>query len=105
MSRRYVFHINNILVTLCYLGLVSFGPQIHKDKDQVYIFIHQLASVMDTTSSEPGYYTISPEQDYSWRFHMLNSMFDVHNYWLDMKTVCLNTPLGSSYIFCFTLKC
>ncbi|KAG1697687.1 60S acidic ribosomal protein P0 [Nymphon striatum] len=94
MSRRYIFHITEILSKLSFMGLVSFGPQIHKDKDQVYIYVHRKASVLDTRNSDPGHYTISPNHEYHLRPHDLDTLTDVQNYWIDMKRVCLNTPLG-----------
>jgi general transcription factor 3C polypeptide 1 len=35
IARRYIFSIHEVMQRLCYVGLVQFGPQRLKEKDQV----------------------------------------------------------------------
>lgn len=93
-ARRYIFNCHEVVVRLCYIGLVQFGPQKLKEKDQVFIFLNKNTSLMDTTTSSPGYHQISQEMDYRvMRFHF-GSFQDVDQYWYQMWNICVNTPLG-----------
>lgn len=57
------------------------------------MFIHLAARVVDTTTSRRGYHRTS-EEDYPVRHYRFSTTDDLNNYWLDLETVCLNTPLG-----------
>jgi general transcription factor 3C polypeptide 1 len=37
IARRYIFSIHEVLQRLCYVGLIQFGPQRLKEKDQVFL--------------------------------------------------------------------
>ena len=37
VARRYIFSIHEVMLRLCYVGLIQFGPQRLKEKDQVCI--------------------------------------------------------------------
>ncbi|XP_011859735.1 PREDICTED: general transcription factor 3C polypeptide 1-like [Vollenhovia emeryi] len=53
-ARKYIFNIHDTITRLGYIGLVQFGPQRLKDKDQVFIYVNRRTELMDTTSSAPG---------------------------------------------------
>jgi general transcription factor 3C polypeptide 1 len=37
IARRYIFSVHDVLQRLCYVGLIQFGPQRFKEKDQVLL--------------------------------------------------------------------
>lgn len=57
-ARKYIYNIHDTVTRLAYIGLVQFGPQRLKDKDQVFIYVNRRAELMDTVSSAPGYHKI-----------------------------------------------
>lgn len=57
-ARKYIFNIHDTVTRLCYIGLVQFGPQRLKDKDQVFIYLNRRTELMDTVSSAPSYHKI-----------------------------------------------
>lgn len=64
-DRRYILVIYEVLRFLCYIGLVQFGTEKSKDKDQVYLYLNRNAIYYDTTKSTPGYNQIDPDQEYT----------------------------------------
>ena len=40
---------------LCHIGVLQFGPQKLKEKDQVFIYLNKRASLVDTTTCPPSY--------------------------------------------------
>lgn len=93
-ARRYIFNCHEVVTRLCYIGLVQFGPQKLKEKDQVFIYLNKNSSLMDTTTSPAGYHQISRDLDYKvMRFHF-GSFQDVDQYWYQMWFICVNTALG-----------
>ncbi|XP_062576094.1 general transcription factor 3C polypeptide 1-like, partial [Saccostrea cucullata] len=53
-ARKYIFSFYANCVNLNNMGLVTMGPQILKEKDKIFIYLHKRASLLDTKSSEPG---------------------------------------------------
>ena len=43
---------------LAYIGVIQFGPQKLKEKDQVFLYVNKNTCLMDTTSSIPGYHQV-----------------------------------------------
>ncbi|KAL9959941.1 hypothetical protein ACROYT_G033320 [Oculina patagonica] len=60
------------------------------------MFLSKGIKLLDTTPSLANYKTICPPPGKSFvsRCHMFTSMNAVHNFWNDLKCVCLNTALG-----------
>uniref|UniRef100_K1QQ60 General transcription factor 3C polypeptide 1 n=1 Tax=Magallana gigas TaxID=29159 RepID=K1QQ60_MAGGI len=52
-ARKYIFSFFNDCVVLCNMGLLSIGPQIMKEKDKVFFYLHKKASLLDTKNSRP----------------------------------------------------
>ncbi|XP_033321902.2 general transcription factor 3C polypeptide 1 [Megalopta genalis] len=96
-GRKYIFNIHETMTRLCYIGLVQFGPQKLKEKDQVFIYINRRTELLDTTSSAPGYHTIEdkPYPVYTYNFDELST---VEKYWYDMWNTCISTPLGGRLV-------
>ncbi|XP_014614359.1 PREDICTED: general transcription factor 3C polypeptide 1 [Polistes canadensis] len=92
-GRKYIFDIHETVTRLCYIGLVQFGPQKLKEKDQVFLYVNRHSELMDTTSSAPGYHKIE-EKTYPITKYNFNEMDIVEKYWYDMWNICVNTPLG-----------
>ena len=57
-KRKYIFSIYDDATRLAYVGVVQFGPQKLKEKDQVFLYVNQTASLLDTVSSARGYHQV-----------------------------------------------
>ncbi|GLH04289.1 Uncharacterized protein GBIM_10026 [Gryllus bimaculatus] len=95
--RKYIFSIHEVLQRLCYIGLLQFGPQRLKEKDQVLIYVNQRTSLLDTVNSKPGYHQIS-EEEYPEIKYEFKSMQDVETYWYNLWNICINTQLGKDIV-------
>jgi general transcription factor 3C polypeptide 1 len=93
IKRKYMFSIHEIVTRLCYIGLVQFGPQILKEKDQVFVYLNRRTELLDTTSSAAGYHRIEDKPYPITRF-IFSSLAVVENYWYEMWNTCINTCLG-----------
>lgn len=92
-NRKYIFSIDEIAKRLCYTGLLQFGQQRLKEKDQVFIYLNRNAILLNTVSSDPGYYKIT-EKEYETIKYRFESLEDISKYWHDMWSICMNTRLG-----------
>ncbi|XP_069972402.1 general transcription factor 3C polypeptide 1 isoform X2 [Penaeus vannamei] len=93
-GRRYVTYVIDLINRLCYVGLLQYGHQIMKEKDQVFIYVNRHASLIDTTTSGPGYHQISADKEYVRKEYFFSCLQDVLQYWYDMWTISMHTPLG-----------
>lgn len=93
-ARRYIFNCHEVVTRLCYIGLVQFGPQKLKEKDQVFFYLNRNTSLLDTTTTTAGYHQISRDMDYKVLRFNFASFRDVDQYWYQMWNICVNTPLG-----------
>ncbi|XP_011143807.1 general transcription factor 3C polypeptide 1 [Harpegnathos saltator] len=96
-ARKYIYNIHSIVSKLGYIGLVQFGPQRLKDKDQVFIYVNRRTELMDTMSSAPSYHNIE-DKKYPVTKYFFDSMKSVEKYWYDMWNICINTPLGGRLV-------
>lgn len=92
-SRKYIFVIHETITRLCYLGLVQFGPQKLKEKDQIFLYVNRHGQLTDTTSSSVSYHRIE-EKSYPVRRYEFKTLLDVEKYWYDMWEICVHTSLG-----------
>ncbi|XP_014767991.1 general transcription factor 3C polypeptide 1 [Octopus bimaculoides] len=95
-ARRYIFTFYEVCTLLCQMGLLSFGDQVLKEKDQVFIYLHKNAKLVDTKSSVVGYCQVRPPEGQTFpieSFH-LDSWEVLENYWFCFRVTALNTPLG-----------
>ncbi|CAN7999354.1 unnamed protein product [Ixodes hexagonus] len=99
-ARRYIYSIHETIKRLSFVGLLTFGPQRLKEKDQVYLFLHKRITIKDTTCSLPGYHQISPETEYALKHYYLKTEDDVNQFWVDVESTCLCTPLGTVQTMC-----
>ncbi|XP_063842783.1 general transcription factor 3C polypeptide 1-like isoform X2 [Scylla paramamosain] len=93
-GRRYVTYVIDLINRLCYMGLLQYGQQIMKEKDQVFIYINRHASLIDSTTSSPGYHQISTDKEYVRKEYHFTYLQDILQYWYDLWTIAMHTPLG-----------
>lgn len=79
--RRYVTYVMELCRRLCYIGLMQQGRQLMKEKDQVFVFLNRRATLVDTTTSNPGYHQISADKEYVRKEYIFHSLQDVIQYW------------------------
>ncbi|XP_058798386.1 general transcription factor 3C polypeptide 1 [Phymastichus coffea] len=93
LRRKYMFSVHELVTRLCFLGLVQFGPQMLKEKDQVFIYLNRKTELLDTTSSAAGYHKIE-DKPYPVIKFCFSTMAEVERYWYEMWNTCINTDLG-----------
>lgn len=92
-NRKYIFRIDEIVKHLCYVGLVQYGPQQLKDKEQVFLYLNRKASLLNTVTSNPGYFKVSRKEYERFRYEF-RTQDDLEKYWSDLWTICHHTRLG-----------
>ncbi|XP_012253071.2 general transcription factor 3C polypeptide 1 isoform X2 [Athalia rosae] len=97
IARKYIYTIHESVTRLCYLGLIQFGPQKLKEKDQVFIFVNRKTEMTDTTSSAAGYHKVE-NKEYPRISYVFDSLSIVEKYWYDMWNTCINTCLGGRLV-------
>ncbi|KAJ4449055.1 hypothetical protein ANN_00450, partial [Periplaneta americana] len=95
IARRYIFSIHEVMQRLCYVGLIQFGPQRLKEKDQVFIFLNRKTTLLDTTPSRPGYHQVSEDVEYAQHKYEFHRLDDIDKYWYEMWNFCIHTQLGN----------
>lgn len=70
-------------------GLLQYGQQVMKEKDQVFIYVNRHASLIDSTISSPGYHQISTDKEYVRKEYYFNCLQDILQYWLVPLSQCL----------------
>ncbi|XP_031625024.1 general transcription factor 3C polypeptide 1 [Contarinia nasturtii] len=90
--RKYIAALHDLLRRLICIGLVQAGPH-RAMKDQAFYYMNHLASLIDTSTSQPGAYYIS-EQDYTELVYQFDTLEDVFTYWDDMHRICMSTKLN-----------
>lgn len=93
LRRKYIFSIEELCKKLCFAGLLQFGPQRSKEKDQVYIFLNRNIVLWDTICSEPGYLHVQ-DKEYTVSRYYFDSAQAVINYWSDLFYISTNTKLN-----------
>ncbi|XP_038054326.1 general transcription factor 3C polypeptide 1-like isoform X2 [Patiria miniata] len=92
-ERRYIYNMDSNVDLLCTLGLGVYTPHLNENKDVLSMYICRNVRIVDTTSSQPGFYYIS-DKSYPILKYNLRTLDDVEKYWFDLKVICLDTPLG-----------
>lgn len=96
--RKHMFHIVDIARRAACLGLLQFGPQRQKQKDQVFVFLNRHASQLDTIRSEVGYFQTSLGIEYPRTKYTFNTVDDLAAYWHELHKICINTQLGKRMV-------
>ncbi|GAB0088960.1 hypothetical protein DMENIID0001_034280 [Sergentomyia squamirostris] len=92
-SMIYSRYIYEVLRRLCFMGLVQLGPQSTNTTMSAHIFINRNASVINTSSSSPGYIHIE-EKKYPMTMFHFSSLEVVEKYWDELMMVSFATRLG-----------
>lgn len=93
-ARRYIYSIHETMKRLAYVGMITFGPQRLKEKDQVFLYVHRNLCIKDTKISHPGYHQVSTDIEYPIKQFFLQTQQDVEHFWLEVENTCICTPLG-----------
>ena len=93
--RKYIFSISEIATRLAFIGILQFGPQKFKEKDQVFVYINQHTTLLNTTTSATGYHQVE-DKEYDATQYQLKTLDDVAKYWYDMYEICIYTPLNQA---------
>ncbi|XP_011313927.1 general transcription factor 3C polypeptide 1 [Fopius arisanus] len=96
-NRKYIYSFHETISRLCFIGLVQFGPQKLKHKDQVFLYLNRRSELYDTTTSAPSYHKIS-EDSYPRYSYYFDKAETVEKYWYDMWSFCINTHLGGRLV-------
>nr|CAI5861266.1 unnamed protein product [Callosobruchus analis] len=91
---RYSGSMYEIVSRLAFCGLVQFGPQKSKDKEQIFIYVNRTASLYDTRSSEVGYNKVTDKLYPQMYFHF-NSLADIESYWAQLLLISMNSKLNT----------
>lgn len=86
-KRKYLYNIHESICRLAWCGLVQFGPQKYKEKDQVFIYLNRRASLFDTSTSDPAYNKIT-DKEYRKLVFFFNSQADIDSYWYNAYGIC-----------------
>lgn len=92
-QRKYIFNIFEMCQKLCYAGLIQFGPQRMKDRDQTFIYLNRHTALLDTRDSAIGYHEIE-DKEYTMKNFTFANLDDVQNYWETLYRIAVNTPLN-----------
>ncbi len=95
-KRKYIFTVHEVAQRLCYIGAIQFGPQKLKEKDQVFVYVNQRTSLVNTTGCAPGYHQLEVQEDVeskTTKYELLH-LEDLVRFWYDMWKICMETPLG-----------
>ncbi|XP_063446965.1 general transcription factor 3C polypeptide 1-like [Mytilus trossulus] len=95
-ARKYIFAFHENCQRLCHMGLLSFGSSNNKEKDQIFIYLHQYASLVDTRASYQGYFKtrMPPGHQLEMKTYHFDSIEAVEQYWIDLKHFALSSNLG-----------
>lgn len=91
--RKYIYSIDDLMKRMCCMGLAQCRPDKTYIKDHSYYYLNRRATLLDTTTSAPGYIYIS-KQDYTVQQYEFTSSDDISQYWDDMFKICTNTRLN-----------
>nr|XP_037274882.1 LOW QUALITY PROTEIN: general transcription factor 3C polypeptide 1-like [Rhipicephalus microplus] len=93
-ARRYIYSIHETMKRLAFVGMITFGPQRLKEKDQVFLYVHRNLRIKDTKISNPGYHQVSADIKYPVKQFFLRTQQEVEHFWLEVESTCVCTPLG-----------
>ena len=68
---------------------------------QIFIYLHQFASLVDTTASLEGYYKtrFPPGHEPEMKTYHFDSMEALDQYWIDLKHFALSSNLGHKSMY------
>ncbi|GFT14430.1 general transcription factor 3C polypeptide 1 [Nephila pilipes] len=90
-NRKYLFFIMDVIKVLCHMGLISLGPQIDVQRNQVFLYVHRHVSIKDTTASISEHLNV--ENMIKTKHYKFVQEKDVEIFWLDLKKISLHSPI------------
>ncbi|XP_075148767.1 general transcription factor 3C polypeptide 1 [Haematobia irritans] len=91
LQRVYI----SVLKLLNHMGLIQVGERLSvKDPLIMWAFLNRKARVLDTTNTEPAYFRINADREYTPITFDLRSFDDIHQYWTTLQRICVYTKLG-----------
>ncbi|KAK3101690.1 hypothetical protein FSP39_005512 [Pinctada imbricata] len=93
-ARKYIYSFHENCINLCNMGLISFGPQLLKEKDKVFIYLRKMTSLLDTRKSPQGCCVTKLSSRAERLYYMFKTEDDLENYWTDLRQFAFNSNLG-----------
>ncbi|XP_060566470.1 general transcription factor 3C polypeptide 1-like [Ruditapes philippinarum] len=95
-SKKYVQSFSTLCYYMAEMGLLSFGREVLKEKDQMFIYLHKNASLLDTKLSLKGYNKTNAPEGHVFQekqFHF-DTLSDLQTYWEILQITAVNSNLG-----------
>lgn len=93
-NRRWLYQLHDQATTLSHMGLGRFGPQKHKEKDQIWFFLNRCITIVDTSGYTGFMRTNLEEADFVTESYDLQSEKDIFAFWARIEDISLRTSLG-----------
>lgn len=110
-KKFYMVSCYETLCRLCWCGLLQFNKKKYSEKDQLLIYVNRNAILYDTTTSSTGYHQVGTRsaarflvtnlfvnqvarKDYKRMSYRFAALTDVEQYWYQLWSISMNTPLG-----------
>ncbi|OWF43564.1 general transcription factor 3C polypeptide 1-like [Mizuhopecten yessoensis] len=95
-ARKYIFAFHENCERLAYMGLLSFGTRLLKEKDQVFVYLYKNVCLRDTTRSLEGYCKITMPDGIKCdkRTYTLHSQLEFDHYWTELQEICFASHLN-----------
>jgi hypothetical protein len=81
------------LIKIVYYNIVNYIGHL---LFQVFVFLNRKTTLLDTTTSKPGYHQVSDDITYTEHRYEFHRQDDVDKYWYEMWNFCIHTQLGTS---------
>ncbi|XP_022700228.1 general transcription factor 3C polypeptide 1-like isoform X1 [Varroa jacobsoni] len=93
-NRRWLYQLHDQATTLSHMGLGKFGPQKHKEKDQIWFFLNRRITIVDTSGYTGFMRTNLEETDFVTESYDLQTEEDIFAFWARIEDISLRTSLG-----------
>ncbi|OQR76444.1 general transcription factor IIIC, partial [Tropilaelaps mercedesae] len=93
-NRRWLYQLHDQATTLSHMGLGRFGPQKHKEKDQIWFFLNRRISIADTSGYTGFMRTNLEESDFVIESYDLQTEEEIFAFWARIEDISLRTSLG-----------
>ncbi|XP_052781607.1 general transcription factor 3C polypeptide 1-like isoform X3 [Mya arenaria] len=95
-SRKYIQCFLDTCAYMAEMGILTFGREVFKDKDEQFVYINRNVSLLDTRESLKGYNKTHAPSGHDFPTHTfhLDTFSDLHNYWEFLQIVALGSNLG-----------
>ncbi|XP_059150463.1 general transcription factor 3C polypeptide 1-like isoform X2 [Physella acuta] len=100
-KRQYLAKLNENLIVLCQMGLLTFGPRTsNREIEFTSVYLHKKAMLLDTRNSLQGHImTRSPDgKPFEALHYSFTTMDEVVRYWMDLRVISVNSKLGSNSV-------